>query len=93
MKKIGLTIGLALAFCGSLLIGSATAHADDYPARPIKIIVGFVPGGGVDTVARLVGQEMSKALGQPVVIENRAGAAGTIGPPPRRAASPTATRS
>src|SRR5262245_42820699 len=79
MKKIGPLIGLALAICCSLLIGSATAHADDYPARPIKIIVGFVPGGGVDTVARLVGQEMSKALGQPVVIENRAGAAGTIG--------------
>src|SRR5262245_16212695 len=79
MKKIGPLIGLALAICCSLLSGSATAHAADYPARPIKIIVGCVPGGGVDTVARLVGQEMSKALGQPVVIENRAGAAGTIG--------------
>ena len=54
-------------------------RAQDYPTRPIKIIVGFVPGGGVDTVARLVGQEMSKALGQPIVVENRAGAAGTIG--------------
>ena len=57
----------------------AWLQRQDYPARPIKIIVGFAPGGGVDTVARLVGQEMSKSLGQSVVIENRPGAAGTIG--------------
>src|SRR5262249_43894879 len=79
MKKKGPMNRPPLSFFCSLLIGSTTVHAQDYPARPIKIIVGFVPGGGVDTVARLVGQEMSKALGQPVVVENRAGAAGTIG--------------
>ncbi len=66
-------LGLALA------LGPGLATAQDYPNRPIKIVVGFAPGGGVDTVARLVGQEMSKGLGQPVVVENRPGAAGTIG--------------
>jgi tripartite-type tricarboxylate transporter receptor subunit TctC len=70
---IALAMTLALALCPSV------AAAQDYPTRPIKIIVGFAPGGGVDTVARLVGQEMSKGLGQSVVIENRPGAAGTIG--------------
>ena len=63
----------------SLALGVAVVAAQDYPSRPIKIIVGFAPGGGVDTVARLVGQEMSKSLGQSIVIENRPGAAGTIG--------------
>jgi tripartite-type tricarboxylate transporter receptor subunit TctC len=67
------------AFAVSLLLGLAAAAAQDFPSRPIKLIVGFAPGGGVDTVARLVGQEMSKSLGQPIVIENRPGAAGTIG--------------
>jgi len=67
------TLGFALA------LGANAAAAQDYPTRPIKIIVGFAPGGGVDKVARLVGQEMSKGLGQSVVTENRPGAAGTIG--------------
>jgi tripartite-type tricarboxylate transporter receptor subunit TctC len=78
MRTIG-SIGLAITLWCSFLIGSSSAHAQDYPARPIKIIVGFVPGGGVDTTARLVGQELSKSLGQSVIVENRAGAAGTIG--------------
>ncbi len=69
----------------SLLLASmfglacAPLAAQDFPNRPIKIVVGFAPGGGVDTVARMIGQELSTRLGQPVVIENRPGAAGTIG--------------
>ncbi len=55
------------------------APAQDYPSRAIKIVAGFPPGGGVDTVARLIGQGMSSELGQPVVVENKPGAAGTIG--------------
>ncbi len=58
---------------------AASALAQDYPSRPIRIVVGFPPGGGVDTVARLVGQEMTKGLGQPVVVENKPGAAGMLG--------------
>ena len=69
----------------SLLLASmfglacAPLAAQDFPNRPIKIVVGFAPGGGVDTVARMIGQELSTRLLQPVVIENRPGAAGTIG--------------
>ena len=55
------------------------AQAQSYPNRPIKIIVGFPPGGGTDIAARLIGQKLSESLGQPVVIENRPGAGGTIG--------------
>lgn len=57
----------------------AAAIAQSYPNRPIKMIVPFAPGGGVDAIARIVGQEMGKGLGQPVVVEHRPGAAGTIG--------------
>jgi tripartite-type tricarboxylate transporter receptor subunit TctC len=57
----------------------AAAAADDYPTRPIKIIVPFPAGAGPDQVARLLGQHLQEAFGQTVVIENRAGALGSIG--------------
>ncbi len=55
------------------------AHADDYPSRPIRVIVPFSPGGAVDGPMRLVAQELGKRLGQPVVVENKPGAGATIG--------------
>jgi tripartite-type tricarboxylate transporter receptor subunit TctC len=55
---------------------SRIAWAQAYPARPVRIIVGFPPGGGTDLAARLIGQWLSERLGQPFVIENRPGAAG-----------------
>ncbi len=58
---------------------AAPACAQDYPQRPIRVIVPFGPGGGADIVGRILAQSMSEKLGQPVVIENRPGAAGTIG--------------
>ncbi len=63
----------------SLVLIGAPASAQDYPNRPIKVVVGFPPGGGTDVAARIVAQEMSKGLGQSLLIENKPGAAGTLG--------------
>jgi len=67
--------GLALA----TLAASAGAHAQTYPARPIKWIVPYTPGGLTDTVTRIVTQKMQTGLGQPIVVENRPGANSILG--------------
>jgi tripartite-type tricarboxylate transporter receptor subunit TctC len=62
-----------------LLFGICTdTSSQPYPTRPIRLVVGFAPGGAADTVARTVGAAMSRELGQPVIIENRAGAGSSI---------------
>ena len=58
--------------------GVPLSHAQDYPAKPIRFVVGFTAGGASDITARIVGQKLTEHLGQPVVIDNRAGASGTI---------------
>ena len=67
---------------------AAAATAQDYPSRTISIVVPFAAGSPTDTVARLVSQSMSKSLGQTVIVENVAGAGGTIGPKRVSAAKP-----
>ena len=71
----------ALSVAGALaaLPAAVPAAADEYPSRPIRLIVPFPAGGGTDVVARVVANGISPALGQPVVIENRGGAGGTLG--------------
>jgi tripartite-type tricarboxylate transporter receptor subunit TctC len=68
---------LATFFIGILSIGSAFS-AEPYPVRPVRMIVGFAPGGGTDLTARPVAQKLSELLGQQVIVENRPGAAGNI---------------
>ena len=53
------------------------AQADSYPDRPVKLMVGYAPGGGTDLVARILGPSLGKALGQPIVIENKPSAGGS----------------
>src|SRR5205085_7720914 len=60
------------------LTGKPTT-ARDYPSKPLQLRVSFGPGGGADIVGRILGQAISEKLGQPVVIENKPGAAGTLG--------------
>jgi tripartite-type tricarboxylate transporter receptor subunit TctC len=71
---------MAVSALGTLIAcaGASLAHAQGYPAKPIRFVVGFTAGGASDITARIVGQKLTEHFGQPVVIDNRAGASGTI---------------
>src|ERR1700689_3968456 len=73
----GLAVGALAA--GFAAAASRPAFAEDYPTKPITMIVPYPAGGGVDAMGRIVGQRLSAALGQQVVIENHGGAGGMIG--------------
>ena len=70
-------VAMALALAGSCSVGASLA--DEYPSRPIRLIVPYAPGGGADTVARIIARRVSETIGQTVVIENRGGAGAIIG--------------
>ena len=79
MKTL-LTNPIAIALCASLAaLAAPAAGANAYPDKPIRFIAAFPAGGGVDMLARTISRPLSERLGQPIVVENRAGAAGTIG--------------
>jgi tripartite-type tricarboxylate transporter receptor subunit TctC len=69
---------MALALAGASLVSAGSAWAQEWPSRPIRLLVGYSAGGGVDAMARLVAPRLSELLGQQVVVDNRAGAAGLI---------------
>jgi tripartite-type tricarboxylate transporter receptor subunit TctC len=71
-------IGLAAAAVAVAGLSADRAAAQTYPVRPIRMVVGFSPGGPADVMARLIGQRMAMGLGQPIVVDNRPGAGGTI---------------
>ena len=76
-KFVPLALAAVLALCHAA--ASAQASAQPFPSRAVKIIVPFPPGGGTDIGTRIIAQKLSEAWGQPVVVENRGGAAGIVG--------------
>jgi tripartite-type tricarboxylate transporter receptor subunit TctC len=73
-----MTLLRAVAFAAAFLAGVTGTSAADYPTHPITLVVPYAAGGGNDVIARIVAERMSAGLGQPIVIENRGGAGGTI---------------
>lgn len=78
MRTITKAITLTKTTGFALLALTSAQAATDYPTRPVRLIVGFPPGGGADIVARVVANRMAQELGQPMIVENRAGAGSTI---------------
>jgi tripartite-type tricarboxylate transporter receptor subunit TctC len=81
MKALNRWLRTSLVVAATLATVAAmpTAHADAYPDHPIRFLVPYPPGGGTDVIARIVQERFQNALGQPIIIENRGGAAGSLG--------------
>lgn len=78
-SALSIALKIAISLAGLTAAPSLMAQSAPYPAKPIKIVVPFAAGGSTDILARMTGETISKALKQPVVVENRAGASGNIG--------------
>jgi tripartite-type tricarboxylate transporter receptor subunit TctC len=78
-KRRRLGLMLATGTLGCLFAAASAAGMEDWPARPLRLVVPFAPGSTPDTVARLVGERLAARLGKPVIVDNRPGAGGNIG--------------
>src|ERR1043165_9252083 len=76
MKRIS---ALSPSLAAALVLVSCAAAAQTYPSRPVQMVIPFPPGGNTDLMGRALQDEMRKALGQPIIIINKGGAAGTLG--------------
>ncbi len=72
-------LGVFTLCLAGFALGGGSASALDYPTRPVRWVVGYPAGGATDILARLIGQKLSEALGQPFIIDNKPGAGGNIG--------------
>lgn len=79
MRHHSFSIAIKFIAACALLICSNTSFGQNFPTKPLRIVVPYPAGGATDYVARLVGERLSKSLGQPVVVDNKSGAAGAIG--------------
>src|SRR5690606_34143806 len=70
------SVATALLLCMNAHAADSSAH---FPTKPLRMVVPFAPGGGADLTARIISEALAKKLGQPVVVENKAGAGATIG--------------
>jgi tripartite-type tricarboxylate transporter receptor subunit TctC len=78
LLRVGTRSALIVAVGGAMLAGHGIGSAAAFPDRPIEMVIGYPPGGGTDTLARLLAQKLSESWGQAVVVQNRPGADGTI---------------
>ena len=73
------TWAFIVAMVGAIMLGALPVIAQDYPSKPIEVVVGFAPGGGTDMVSRAIADVAAKYIGQPLVVNNKPGATGIIG--------------
>ncbi len=79
MAALRVTLSRGALVAAAFLVASATVLGQQYPTKPVKIIVAFAPGGGNDFIARFMAQKLTTALGQQFIVENKAGAGGSVG--------------
>ena len=87
------TLRSLFAVVASLVLACGAGWAQQYPTKPVRVIIVFPPGGGTDIVGRILFQKVSEQLNQQFVVDNRAGAGGTIGAAIVARVRPTVTRS